>query len=131
MDRKQLNGWLEEYVRLWRTPGTDGLARIFSDDAVYLAGPFEKPVVGLEAIAELWERERRGPDEEFEVESEIVAVEGDTGVARLEVRYGPPTGQVYRDLWVVRLGPDGRCRRFEEWPHWPEQPTVAPGTAAR
>ena len=54
---------------------------------------------------------------------ELVAVEGDVGVARVDVRYGPPREQRYLDLWVVRLEEDGRCREFEEWPFWP------PGTS--
>ena len=32
-----------------------------------------------------------------------------------------------RDLWVLRLGDDGRCSWFEEWPFWPEQSPVALG----
>ena len=119
MDRKQLSDWVGEYVRLWRTPGTDGLGALFAENALYSMGPFERAAQGLEQIAELWEEERLGPGEEFELDSEIVAVEGDTGVVRLDVRYGPPREQLYRDLWVVRLDGEGRCTSFEEWPHWP------------
>jgi hypothetical protein len=71
----------------------------------------------------MWEAERLGPDEDFTLKSEIVAVDGDTGVARIEVQYGPPRDQMYRDLWVIVIGADGRCTRFEEWPFWP------PGTS--
>ena len=38
----------------------------------------------------MWEAERLGPDEGFEMTSKILAVEGDTGVARIEVRYHAP-----------------------------------------
>jgi hypothetical protein len=41
-------------------------------------GPYEPAAEGLDEIAELWERERPGPDEAFEMSAEIVAVEGDT-----------------------------------------------------
>ena len=67
----------------------------------------------------MWEEGRDGPDEAFELESEIVTVEGDTGVVRVEVRYGVPVAQTYRDLWLVRLDNEGRCTAFEEWPFWP------------
>lgn len=50
------------------------------------------------------------------------AVDGDTAVVRVEVTYGEPRPGEYRDLWIVRLGADGRCREFEEWPFWPGQP---------
>ncbi len=88
--------------------------------------PYEDVVRGLAAIAELWERERVGPDEEFEMSSEIVAIEADTAVARIEVAYG--SGVDYRDLWIIRFAEDGRCCEFEEWPYWPGQP-LAPSTS--
>ena len=119
MDRTALERWINAYERLWRTAGTARLAEIFSADALYSTGPFAQPVRGLAAIATLWESERLGPDEDFALDSEPVAVEGDTGVARLEVRYGPPRDQFYRDLWIVRLDAEGRCESFEEWPFWP------------
>jgi hypothetical protein len=54
--------------------------------------------------------------------SEIIAVEGATAVVRVEVFYGDPVRQEYRDLWVVGFADDGRCVSFEEWPFWPGQP---------
>jgi hypothetical protein len=127
VDREQFADWLAGYERAWRIPGTDSLRELFSEGASYRTAPFEQPHLGLEAIAAMWERERRGPDEAFEMESEVVAVEGDTGVARVEVRYGPPREQLYRDLWIVRLDSEGRCEHFEEWPFWPPE---SEGTAA-
>ncbi len=47
--------------------------------------------------------------------SEPIAVEGDTGVVRVEVRYHRPHARRFVDLWIVSFDPDGRCRRFEEW----------------
>ena len=122
VDRGRIAEWVADYERAWRTAGTDQLAELFTPDATYLTTPFAEPVRGLDAIAELWEEEREGPDEEFTLQSEIVAVEGDTGVVRLEVRYGEPHHRTYRDIWIVRLDRDGRCVYFEEWPFWPDQP---------
>lgn len=76
---------------------------------------------GLAEIGALWERERTGPDEEFEMSWELVAIEGDTAVTRMEVAYAT-SGEEYRDLWIIRFAADGRCREFEEWPYWPGQP---------
>src|SRR5947207_3048706 len=72
-----------------------------------------------------WETEREGPDEVFTITTEVVAVEGDTGVVRAEVAYGAPTNRLYRDLWIVRLDEHGRCFHFEEWPFWPERSRTA------
>jgi ketosteroid isomerase-like protein len=122
MGRAEIEAWVAAYERIWRTPGAEALAELFSDDATYRMSPYAETVQGLAAVGELWERERQGADEAFEMSYEIVAVEGDTGVVRVEVRYGPPRRAEYRDLWIVRLDADGRCREFEEWPYWPGQP---------
>jgi ketosteroid isomerase-like protein len=118
LTRDRLQAWIESYERAWRAPGTDQLAELFADEATYRTAPFENPFRGLAAISEFWEAGRDGPDEEFTMSSEIVAVEGDTGVARIEVRYGA-TGIHYRDIWIVRLDESERCVHFEEWPFWP------------
>ncbi|HXS33845.1 MAG TPA: nuclear transport factor 2 family protein [Solirubrobacterales bacterium] len=115
------------YQQAWRSAGTGALGDLFTEDASYRMSPYEEPVVGLPRISELWERERQGPDEEFEMQYEVVAVEADTAVIRVEVQYGPPGRLQYRDLWVVRFAVDGRCREFEEWPFWPGQQIIAEG----
>jgi hypothetical protein len=128
--REQLTDWLAAYERAWRTAGTDVLAELFTEDASYSTAPYENPHRGLEAIAEMWDAERLGPDEAFEMTSEIVAVEGDTGVVRIEVRYGAPKGKEYRDLWIVRFDEEGLCSHFEEWPFWPPDQQGAPAAGA-
>jgi hypothetical protein len=130
MDRVQLTDWIERYERAWRTPGTDVLGDLFAEDATYSTGPYENPHRGLPAIARMWEAERIGPDEEFEMSAEVVAVEGDTGVARIEVQYGAPKDKAYRDLWIVRLEESGLCSHFEEWPFWPPDQQGAPAAGA-
>jgi ketosteroid isomerase-like protein len=119
--------WVGAYERAWRAPGTSALAGIFTEDASYLQGPYERLVEGLPAIARMWEAEREGPAEAFRMSSGIVAVDGDTTVIRVDVSYGDPVRQEYRDLWIARFAADGRCRGFEEWPFWPEQPYAAGG----
>jgi ketosteroid isomerase-like protein len=126
-DRTMVTRWLAGYEAAWRAPGTDQLAEIFTEDASYRQSPYTEPVVGLEAIRRMWDAEREGPDEVFTLATDIVAVDGPTAVVRAEVRYGDPVGQEYRDLWVMRLGEDGRCGWFEEWPFWPGQPHAALG----
>ena len=117
----------DAYERAWRTAGTELLTQLFTDDASYAAGPYEPPRTGRHEIAEFWEAERDGPDDVFELAWSPVAIEGDTAVVRAEVRYGDPPGGQYRDLWVIRLGEDGRCSWFEEWPYWPGEPNAPDG----
>jgi ketosteroid isomerase-like protein len=116
----RFSSWIDAYEAAWRTPGTAALTRLFTEDASYRPGPFELTISGLDAIAEFWEAERDGPDEVFSIAYEVVAAQGDTGVARVEVTYSGSRQRTYRDLWVITLA-DDRCRAFEEWPFHAEQ----------
>jgi ketosteroid isomerase-like protein len=120
-DRAIVRRWIGDYEAAWRAPGTDGLAGLFTSDAVYRQSPYQHPVTGLAAIGRMWEQEREGPDEVFTLATEIVAVDGPTAVVQAEVCYAGPPAQEYRDLWVIRLAGDGRCTWFEEWPYWPDR----------
>lgn len=120
IDRPSVEAWIAAYERAWRTAGTDSLADLFCEDASYRMSPYEDAARGLAAIRALWERERAGPNEEFEMGAKLIAIEDDTVVAQIEVAYA--SGAEYRDLWVIRFAADGRCRDFEEWPYWPGQP---------
>jgi hypothetical protein len=123
--RADVEAWIDAYERAWRTAGIESLFGLFSEDAIYRMSPYEEPAQGLAAIDALWERERSGPNEEFELKYEIVAVDANIAVARIAVNYA--SGAEYRDLWVMRFAADGRCREFEEWPYWPGQPISPPG----
>jgi ketosteroid isomerase-like protein len=118
-DRAVVRRWLAGYEAAWRAPGTDGLGGLFTTAAIYLQSPYEQPVTGLAAIQRMWEEERAGSDEVFTLATEIIAVDGPTAVVRAEVCYAGPPRQDYRDLWVIQLADNGRCRWFEEWPYWP------------
>lgn len=121
MERADVERWIAAYEAAWRSPGTHALATVFTPDVTYRASPWRAPIEGLADLARFWEAERDGPDEPFELRSEIVAVDGATAVARIEVTYTGPDTSRWRDLWVMTLAPDGRCRAFEEWPFAPGQ----------
>ncbi|MEV0891091.1 nuclear transport factor 2 family protein [Promicromonospora sp. NPDC050262] len=118
--RTTVETWIRDYERLWRTAGTDGLADLFTQDATYQPSPWAPPVVGLPALAEFWESHRDGPDEEFTLTAQVIAVDGPTAVVRVNVEYLEP-GDRWRDLWILELDDDGRCSAFEEWPFAPGQ----------
>lgn len=120
MERRDFRDWVKRYEAAWREPGTQALSGLFATDATYRTSPYEDPFEGLAEIEAMWEREREGADEVFEMRSSIVAVEGSVGVVRVGVDYEMPAVQSYRDLWVIDLREDARARSFEEWPFWPE-----------
>ncbi len=114
--------WVADYERAWRSPGTGQLSELFTPDVSYLPSPWERPLTGLDALAPFWDAEREGPDEEFVMSSEVVAVDDATAVVRLIVEYGGSRRSRWRDLWVLRFAGDGRCSSFEEWPFAPGRP---------
>jgi ketosteroid isomerase-like protein len=120
VERTSVEAWIAGYERAWRRPSVDRLAQLFTPDSSYLPSPWSQPVEGLEAIGRFWDAEREGPDELFTLHSEVLAVDGDVAIVRVEVDY--TGGGDWRDLWVIRFGPDGRCTAFEEWPFAPDQP---------
>lgn len=122
MDAAEVHRWVAEYERVWRTPGTEALSEIFTDDATYLPSPWADPISGMADLAEFWDAERDGPKEGFTMTSEVLAVDPDRATAVVRVTVDYDKGSRWRDLWIVQFADDGRCRAFEEWPFAPEQP---------
>ena len=122
VDRASVAAWVDTYERAWRTPGTEPLADLFSPDVSYLPSPWATPIQGLSNLTPWWDSERQGPDEPFTITRDIVAVDGDTAVVRLEVHYQQDTPSRWRDLWILRFDDEGLCTAFEEWPFTPSQP---------
>ena len=114
--------WGAEYERAWRDGDVSGVPRLFTESASYRVSPYAEPKVGHAEIQAFWLDDE---DTTFTVTAEPVAVDGRDAVVRLEVRYGEPTRQEYRDLWVLRFAPDGRVEDFEEWAYWPGKPYSA------
>lgn len=117
MDTNIIDGWMDLYEEIWRTESTDRLKEIFTEDATYKPGPYEPTIEGLDDLAVFW-KDRIDPGEQFAMEHEIVALEGDVAVVRVHVDYSKPKEE-WKDLWIVQLDDDGRCFSFEEWPFKP------------
>lgn len=124
MDRESVMRWVADYEQAWRAGDLGAVATLFTEDARYRVSPYEESEVGHDAIRDLWVDDERT----FSVAAEPVAVEGRDAVVRLEVRYGDPVRQEYRDLWVLRFAADGRVEDYEEWAYWPGKPYSAGGT---
>ena len=121
MNHSTINNWVKGYVDAWRSPGTVKLASLFTNDLSYRVSPWKKPLSGLEELAAFWENSRSGPDEKFEFQNEIIAVEGRTAVVMITVSYEQDEPDRWRDLWVLRFDEQDLCCSFEEWPFSPDQ----------
>lgn len=125
MARTDFEGWLERYRAAWTTDDSRQIGDLFTEDATYAPRPFGPPWEGRDAIVARW-IELGDWQNAWRFESELLAVEGDTGVVRGLTTYpahDDEPEEVYSNIWVIRLAPDGRARSFAEW--WMQRPEPA------
>ena len=114
--------WVDEYERAWRDSDREAVVQLFSDDAAYRASPNEPSKIGHDAINAFWLDDA---GKTFGMTADVLAVDGDVAVVRVDVVYNGPPEEEYRDLWVLRFAREGRVDDFEEWAYWPGKPYSA------
>ena len=122
VDRAAMESWLSGYRHAWETDDPDDVAALFTEDATYSPRPFSKPWEGRDTIVARW-IDRGDSKNPWRFDSEVLAVEGDTGVIKGLTTYAAHDDEAedaYSNIWVVRLAPDGRARSFAEW--WVQRP---------
>jgi ketosteroid isomerase-like protein len=125
MTRADFERWLERYRAAWTSDDPKQIGDLFTEDAIYAPRPFGKQWEGRAAIVTKW-IELGDWQNPWQFESELLAVEGDTGVVRGLTTYAAQDNEpeeVYSNIWVIRLAPDGRARSFAEW--WVQRPNPA------
>ncbi|MER6946685.1 nuclear transport factor 2 family protein [Nonomuraea sp. NPDC000554] len=105
------SAWIDGYVRAWNSNDPDDIAALFSDDAVYFTEPYSSPWHGREEIVSNWLARKDQPGETT-FTWHPVSVADDLSVIQGVTTYPDKT---FSNLWVIRFGPDGRCREFTEW----------------
>lgn len=121
-DRAAIESWLSAYRHAWETDDPDDVAALFTEDATYSPWPFSKSWEGRDTIVAKW-IERGDSKNPWRFDSEVLAVEGDTGVIKGLTTYlahDDEAEDAYSNIWVVKLAPDGRARSFAEW--WVQRP---------
>jgi len=116
-ERATVEAWVAAYRRAWTSNDPADIGALFTDDAEYLPTPWSAPWSGRETIVRRWLGRRDEPGT-WTFESEVLATEGDLGIVRGETTYLATADEPearYANLWLIRLAPDGRARRFEEW----------------
>ena len=120
-----VQGWLDSYLIAWGSNDPDDIRVLFTDDATYAGGPFDpEPFIGREAIVAGWLNHK---DEPGTWTFEGTPLAYTDGIAVIQGRTEYADGDVYANLWIVRLESDGRASSFVEW--FVERDPVAPATA--
>ena len=119
VDRATVERWLERYVEAWRTYEHADIVALFSSDARYRYDPYDKPVVGNDAIARSWvEPSRKDDPGTYDPDYHVIAVDGDVAVATGHTHYFDADGNVdrtYDNCFIMRFTPEGLCREFTEF----------------
>ncbi len=119
--RDAVGKWIEAYQRASNSDDPDEISALFTEDAVYLTGPYDEPWRGRDEIVKQW-IERGDSGLEWDFRYEIVAVEGDRAVIEAWTEYtSPQYKHSYSNVWVIELE-GGRAKTFKEW--WVEDPAT-------
>jgi ketosteroid isomerase-like protein len=124
MERTDVERWIDAYVRAWASNDRSHIGALFTDAATYYTAPYREPWRGRDTIVDGWLGRKDEPGQ-WEFRYDVLAVSGDLGFVQGVTRYrNPPID--YSNLWVIRLGADGRCSEFTEW--WMEHDRSTPSS---
>lgn len=112
LTKAHVEQWLEGYLAAWKSNSATDIAKLFTEDAYYSTGPFDKPWIGHDAIVAGWVGLGDVPSD-WTFEYEVIAVDGDLGVMRGTTVY--QSAGEFSNIWLMRFAEDGRCRDFREW----------------
>jgi hypothetical protein len=112
MKKADVEIWMKGYVKAWKNNNPKDIVKLFTEDAYYSTGPFDKPWIGHEAIIDGWVGLGDQPSD-WSFDYEVVAVDGDLGVMHGTTVY--KSAGTFSNIWLMRFAKDGRCKDFREW----------------
>lgn len=108
--------WMAGYLRAWESNEPADIRALFTDDAVLRNEPYTAPFIGTDAIVAEWLR-RRDDSGSYTFDWQTLSVTDEVAIITGTAAYA--SGPTYSNLWVIRLGEDGRANEFTEW--WMDQ----------
>lgn len=106
--------WMEKYIAAWTTNEPDDIRALFTEDAVYATRPYDPDAWrGRDQIVDKWIASADEP-EDWRFEWSVLGTDGDLTFVQGRTTYLNDRPS-YENLWVIRLGPDGRASAFTEW----------------
>lgn len=117
---EEFNDWLEAYGRAWRDGDPEAAAALFTPDARYEETPFDRPMVGREAIYRYWDEGAGKAQKDVTFSFDILSVQDNVGLAHWRAHFirVPSEASVDLDgLLAARFAAEGTCSEFREWWH--------------
>jgi hypothetical protein len=120
LDTTEIDRWLQDYLKAWRTDAPDDIVALFEPDARYFTAPFREPCIGHAAITEWWVGQENSTVA-WTFDYDIVAAEGRLYVVRGVTTYpegfenDPTAPEVFDNIWLVTLSDAGKASEFIEY----------------
>jgi len=113
-----LEAWLAGYERAWEQRDASLATALFTEDARYYETPFDAPKAGRSGIRDYWTTVT-ADQRNVEFKSEVVAVNGRTGLARwsASLTSAASGARVELDGMFFLTFADGLCSELREWWH--------------
>jgi hypothetical protein len=114
-----LEAWLGRYEEAWEQRDPKRAAALFTEHASYHEMPFDPPKAGRSGIRDYWTTvtaDQRNVD----FKSQVVAVNGRTGVARWSASLTSAASGARVELdgvFVLTFDESGLCSELREWWH--------------
>lgn len=89
MNWETYSTWLTTFCRAWEDADTERLVGLFTEHGVFWETPFDPPEAGAGAMRQSWDDLWPYQDQRL-MDAEVLAVTGDTGIARWRASYRKP-----------------------------------------
>lgn len=118
MDISTVTGWLERYVKAWKSYDPAQIAGLFSEDAHYYYTPFSAPLEGCAAIVASWLEAQDAPGT-YDAQYTPVMIVGSRAIANGRSYYYAEDGitleREFDNIFMLEFDDLGRCTLFREW----------------
>jgi hypothetical protein len=114
-----LEAWLARYKEAWEQRDPARAAALFTENAPYHEMPFDAPKAGRRGIRDYWATVT-ADQRDVDFKSSIIAVNGQTGVARWSAKLKSASSGVNVELdgvFVLTFDDSGLCSELREWWH--------------
>jgi len=119
LDSALLEAWLQRYGAAWEARDPAAAAALFTPGATYHEMPFDPVKQGRAAIQDYW-KTVTADQREIQVETRVIAVNGNTGVAHWKATFKlQSTGATISldGVFVLEFAASGECSSLREWWH--------------
>jgi ketosteroid isomerase-like protein len=114
-----LETWLQKYGAAWESRDAAAAGKLFTPDATYHEMPFDPAKQGRAAIHDYW-KTVTADQREIKFESQVIAVNGNTGVAHWKATFKLASNGATVALdgvFVLEFDASGECKSLREWWH--------------